>query len=65
MSFHNRMLNKLHQVVAAPDKTRVLDGDCTVTHVNRLKKRIVGKTIKYGKVELIKNDVWVALQLKN
>ena len=68
MASSNRMVDKIHQVVAKADKTGILSGDAFISHVHLMKngfhKGMVGKTVIKGremKVKQFGHGVWVPI----
>lgn len=58
MSCRNHRLDKIDQVVASKDLSRVVDGNATITQIHAMKKGMFGKTFKGVKVKHFKNSVW-------
>jgi len=50
MTCHNRMHDRINQVVASCDKTKILSPDITITHVHLKKSGYFGKARIEGKV---------------
>ena len=49
MTCHTHMLDKIHQIVASRDKTKILADDTIVTNVHLKTKGYVGKAVIEGK----------------